>query len=432
MKMDNYDIKRVIGKLEPDPGMKYRLAEKLEKNTQRKSSLLPAAVAAGLIMIIGTGLLANYKFDTSTKGSASNIAALVPDNNKVTENRGPKQPKISSAQSNSLPSDIETNQSPMVSQPANNPVSGNSADINIPLSENRIEHNSELKHSDSSSESSANDLLPSEKPAEDSGLISQDKTDNSIAPSSDTTNIPQPLAMNQNNLNSPKSELTESKNVRSAAKMMSLIVYHGRVYLQNSWPIDRESAAKLVDQKLGTTKSTISEWSSQADYNNELASTIGIQDVFTVKGYDQNFRIMTYDRSGNNEAYFFECLNDLTVKTGNDIFGKFKIENNIQSVQYEDFDSWNNGKSNYKTLTRLDGLDSFLTALESSCPEESLDDLLEKPNPSLNQKFLVIRLKDGSQIQLRLFQEGYVYYNGTDMVFNVNRSVFSDFWNDLN
>jgi hypothetical protein len=40
-------------------------------------------------------------------------------------------------------------------------------------------------------------------------------------------------------------------------------------------------------------------------------------------------------------------------------------------------------------------------------------------------------LNDGSKVQLRLFKEGYVYYNGVDLFFKVDSNAFMNLWNEL-
>lgn len=229
----------------------------------------------------------------------------------------------------------------------------------------------------------------------------------------------------------PKVELNENSKVK--AKMMGLIVYQGKVYLQSALQLDPKIAESLIDEKIGKTKGNITEWSKQDDYAVELASTIGIQDVYTVKGYDKSFRIMSCEKIGGVVyAQFYECLNDITVKTGADIFGKLKMEGNIESAKYELFDSWNNGNQDYKPLAKLNGLDGFLAELNKSIPyeQDSLPGLWEDQSADC-QKFVYITLKDGTEVQLRIFKDGYVYYNNINIFFKIDSSVFTSFWNEL-
>ena len=229
----------------------------------------------------------------------------------------------------------------------------------------------------------------------------------------------------------PKVPLQE--NTQTSAKMMGLIVYEGRIYLQSALQLEPDVVEGLIGDKIGKTKSNITEWSEQDDYSVEFASTVGIQDVYTVKGYDKSFRIMTYEKIDDKAyAQFYECLNDITVKTGDDIFGKLKIEGNIENAKYELFESWNNGMNELKPVPDMNSLNEFITALNKSVPYEQdvLDSLWEDQSADC-QKFINITMKDGTNVQLRVFKEGYVYYNNVNLFFKIDSTVFNNFWDEL-
>jgi len=327
----------------------------------------------------------------------------------------------------------------------------NQPNTNRPTNSNQEKEGNPAESADSPVENSS--PPPSQSTVNDTSGTNKQNTGSevpkAIQPKSDENSDTQPLLENGNadssaallakNTNEQNKgiyipEIKLPSDTEPAAKMMGLIVYQGRLYLQSSSADVVNNADKLVGKKLGTTKGNLTEWSTQSDYAVELASTIGVQDVYTVKGYDKSFRIMTYGKlSGQTYADLFECLNGITVKTGNDVFGKFEIENNIDSINYEDFDSWNSGKDYYKTLTRFDQFASFLAALENSIPleQESLSYLFTETDLT-SPKFLQVKLKDGTEVNLRLFKDGYVYYNGINIVFKVEDSAFTGLWNELN
>lgn len=451
MKMNKNDIKRVIGRLEPDHEMEYRLSEKLRKDLHRRvlfTLAKSAAIAAGLIAIIGAGVFANSHINGLTKAKigiksqpGNSSVALLPDNKSTDKSDTTSHDSSADNSSSMLPNTKPNDKSDTNSQdnsvnnssallPDNKPTDrpditsqgGSVNNSSLPLSENKID-----EKSGSGTNSAADRLTP---PKSETNLEPQSIPQNSVG----SLRALLTVGINDQNegIHVPKIQLSEGSKI--TAKMLGLIVYQGRIYTQSASPIDSKSAEKLVEEKLGTTKGTITDWSNQDDYAVELASTVGIQDVYAVKGYDKSFRIMTYGKiNGEVYANFFDCLNDVTVKTGNDIFGKFKIENNIESISFEDFDSWNNGQGNYKSLTKLDGFDRFLAALESSIPydQAGLSNLFDDQSAS-NQKFVYIKLYDGSKVQLRLFKGGYVYYNGVNIFFKVDGPAFNSFWNELN
>lgn len=216
------------------------------------------------------------------------------------------------------------------------------------------------------------------------------------------------------------------------ADMVALFVYKGKVYTQAATTITPKAAKLLLGEKLGTTKSGITEWSSQDDYATEFASTIGQTDVYTVKGYDSDFRLMTYQViDGQAYAEFFENVNGFTVNSGADLLGQLKLDGNIASAKWEKFDSWNNGLQQYTNVTDTAPLAPFLSALSAAKPlaGQPLSEagIYEDPN----QAFLTLTLKDGSEVQLRLFQKGYVKYGMADVFFQVDPAVFGDLWSQV-
>lgn len=234
-------------------------------------------------------------------------------------------------------------------------------------------------------------------------------------------------------VNIPKAELPKNTNSTIMMDMIGLIVYQGRIYTQTDTKISVESAENLIDEKLGTTKGNIDEWSKQDDYAVEFASTVGMQDVYSVKGYDKSFRIMTYLKQNGSlyDAQFYECLNGITIKTGADIFDKLKIESNIKTIKYETFESWNYAKHQYKEIGNTKALNSFVSELKNTIPykQESMSYLFESQDE--NQKFINIILNDGCQVQLRLIKGGYIHYSFLPAFFKMNDESFNALWNEL-
>jgi hypothetical protein len=239
-----------------------------------------------------------------------------------------------------------------------------------------------------------------------------------------------PVINSSKGIDISKIELPKSTN---AACMIGLIVYQGSVYTQTGSKISPGSAENLLGEKLGTTKGNIDEWSKQDDYAVDFASTIEKRDVYAVKGYDKSFRIMTYQKINETTyAEFYECINGFTVKTGFDVFNKLKIENNIKTAKYENYESFNYNKHQYNELTNYDALNNLVNELKNTIPytQESLSYLWDD-NGTINQKFVYITLKDGSEVQLRLFKDGYIYYDCSHIFFKMDHQAFNKLWNQL-
>ena len=216
------------------------------------------------------------------------------------------------------------------------------------------------------------------------------------------------------------------------ADMIGLVVYNGKVYTQTGTKITPETAAALRGDLLGRSTGGINEWSEPSDYK-ELASNQGEVDVYSVQGYDPDFRIMSYvEFDGQVFAELFEHLNGITVAKGEDVIGKLMLKGRIQSAKWQDFDSWNNGLGQYKELTVDKSLDEFITALYEAKPVDSQklsNEGIYDTNPG-NQKMVYLTLEDQTEVSLRLFKEGsYVTYSFTPVFFQLDEGAFMALWN---
>jgi hypothetical protein len=229
----------------------------------------------------------------------------------------------------------------------------------------------------------------------------------------------------------PQIELPKQSGV--AMDMIGLIVYQGKVYTQTDTLVPKDSAKQLLEEKIGRTKGNIDEWSSQDDYADELASSIGEMDVYKVKGYGSDFRIMTYEEiNGDIWAEFYECLNGIEVRSGADLFEKLKMVGNVESAKWEAFESWNNSGQVYEDVPVDATLEEFLLALNAAKPIEQEPLQQEGIYESAEQKFILIKLKDQTEIRLRLFKEGgYVKYGFAPVFLKVEDETFAKMWESL-
>lgn len=253
---------------------------------------------------------------------------------------------------------------------------------------------------------------------------------NYVTPDS-TTGNQTPLIVNENKgVEIPAIQLPKDT---STADMIGLIVYNGKIYTQTNTEINVENAKALIDDKLGTTKGTIDEWSRQKAYDEELASTIGKMDVYSVKGYDQGFRIMVYQgQDGSQYAEFYENLNGITIRSGDDLFGKLNMLDNVTSTQWSTFsDRHTIGK--FKSLSDMAVVNTFLEELQTTKPfsrKQNSDPILNSQNDEEYRK-LILHLHDGSQVTLTLLRDGFIYYGIADVYFQMNENVFSEMWDQL-
>jgi hypothetical protein len=216
----------------------------------------------------------------------------------------------------------------------------------------------------------------------------------------------------------------------SEADMVGLIVYNGKFYTEARTDIDAAKAKAILGEKLGTTKGNIEERSDTNAYDEEFASTIPIEDVYSVKGYDKNFRIMTYvERDGKPYAKFYENDNGITVKSGEDVFGNLKIAGNVSSAEYRTFSDWDKMIGDFHPISDIKVLNVFALELNKTKPFP-LPNSLYKSRNNENFREVTIQLNDGTKVILSLFKEGYIYY-GFNVLFKMDNDVFSKMWSQL-
>lgn len=235
----------------------------------------------------------------------------------------------------------------------------------------------------------------------------------------------------------PAMELPSSGG--AAARMRPLFVYQGRIYLHDSgaistldgYTVSQEDMLNLRGDYLGKTTGSLDEWSKQADYATEFASTIGDSDVYTVNGYDSNHRLMVYSEyEGGFTCDIYDSFGGATLTSGADYFGMFNLTNNISSFQWESYDSWNNGKSERTDASIDDVFNTFIDKLYTATPLGETSDLLTESTNYDSQKFIYLKTKDNLITTVRLFKEGYVYAPEVGY-FKVDQTAFDAFWNTM-
>lgn len=231
-----------------------------------------------------------------------------------------------------------------------------------------------------------------------------------------------------------------SQNAEIKARMLPLFVYKGHIYIQSAttfatpdgMTLNKDEVLNLRGDYLGRTTGNINEWSSQDDYAKEFASTIGEGDVYTVKGYDSNHRLMVYYeyQGGGFGCELYDSFGGMTLNSGADYFNLLNLKDTAASYQWESFNSWNNGMNEVKAGNTDDAFYAFLDSLYNSVPiGENMDMLVENTDYD-SQKFIDIKTKDNLITSLRLFKGGYVYDTQVGF-FKVDDKAFNAFWDTL-
>lgn len=243
----------------------------------------------------------------------------------------------------------------------------------------------------------------------------------------------------------------ESSGSDALACRLPTLVYKGRVYTIGNSNLTIEEGKALMEEKLGVTwnlSSYIEDDGTSAGYIDlesldDFAAFGEGEEVYTVKGYDDDFRLITYSNNEYGEYLsLWECLNDMTLKDGGDLFGQMNIKGNLSGLKWDTFNNWNNGTLNPKELVIDETVNSFIEAIYKSTPaslenEEFNDMFFYNEEQYLaegesKQKFMYLKLNDGTSIELRLFKNGYIFYSGLNgFVFKVDDTVFNSMWSAL-
>jgi hypothetical protein len=238
----------------------------------------------------------------------------------------------------------------------------------------------------------------------------------------------------------PLVEIPKSQNTKIQARMLPLFVYKGHIYVQSAttfqtpdgMTLNKDEVLSLRGDYLGKTKGSIDEWSTQADYATEFASTIGEGDVYTVKGYDSDHRLMVYYeyQDGGFGCDLYDSFGGMTLNSGADYFNLLNLKGNIASYKWESYTSWNNGMNEVNEANTDDVFNAFIDSLYTSVPIGENIDMLTENTDYDSQKFVDITTKDNLITSLRLFKGGYVYDTQVGF-FKVDEKAFNAFYDSL-
>ncbi len=224
----------------------------------------------------------------------------------------------------------------------------------------------------------------------------------------------------------PPLELPESNT--ATMDMIGVVVYKGGIYTQSYTFYDEEfeKIKPLIGDYLGYATGSLNEWSKQDDYAQEFASNKW-GDVYTVKGYDSDFRICVIgqyatDESGTIEIYsyvqFLDRLNGITLSNGEDLFeDRLHIRERTEKIQWQSHEDWNWAKGNLHAAPFED--DAWSDFLDEVYQGEFVNTWMkdeafyeDKPYSSIydtpNQVHLYLNMNDGTTVELRLIEGGYV------------------------
>lgn len=176
-----------------------------------------------------------------------------------------------------------------------------------------------------------------------------------------------------------------------------LLNYDGKMYTGAILEQDGADVDKVCGEKLGTVYGYAGAFWS--DDKEKLTAVEAEAEVYSVKGYDKDFRVCVYVQK-SDALFLFENLNGMTVRKGGDIFKK-----KLSLDKYEKSETVKNGEL---VEEKLD-IDSFLKKIceaefispsEQGTPQAGTDCLYE----------VVFYDEAGLENTLKVYDGGYVVY----------------------
>lgn len=197
----------------------------------------------------------------------------------------------------------------------------------------------------------------------------------------------------------PESRFNYVRNSMTEVLWSTLLLnYGGRIYMGVISEQEGVSFDTVCDKKLGTVYGYDSAF--WADNGEKLTAVEAEAEVYSVKGYDSDFRVCVYvEESG--ALLLFENLNGMTVRKGEDIFKK-----KLNLDKYERAETVKDGEQVKEELD-IDGFlkkiceAEFVSPSAEGVPKAGADCLYE----------VVFYDKAGLANTLKVYDGGYVEYD---------------------
>ena len=432
-------------------------ASQLRIKTNKNYSPLGLKAAAVLLILLGTAsfkLIINNTYKHQNIDSGNTTYASKDELDKFTNDNSISSP-VSNKNNNHA---IDNNKSNVKAENSTGIKNSSSFHDNSPSTNNNYDNNN---NSNNKVKYSKETTLGNTSTNENVASVSQNSdndnnnNNNNLTPSNDINSSQYATTSNTTTNNSNKNEaLTLNSTLRSfssntvyipkfqipdlqdrtkSVKMVPLIVYNGNVYLRAPILIDSKD---ILGRKIGTTTGELNNFNPMNTYSKNIISNIGTNDVYAVNGYDEDFRIMTNVTlsDGTNHPEIYECLNGITITTGNDFFGKFNLPGNIVNarVQTQTSSDSNNEKENFYTTSDPNFLNSFVQELDDSTPylPENIENSLDDYTNNDKCKKIFLDLKDGSKnVPFTILRNGYIYYGEYPTIyFKISTNFINEIW----
>ena len=207
----------------------------------------------------------------------------------------------------------------------------------------------------------------------------------------------------------PKLDVSLSNDIE--ADMIGFFIYQGNCYVHYEW---LENAEEIVGEYLGTATGLIDEWTPKDGYVELAGSVKG--DIYSVKGYAPSFMLCIVHESGDISTYV--CNTGITLKYGSELYeDRIHLTGNYHTIQFETRSSWYQSKGEVYSLEDGVIVSSFIDALNVAefIPWESVPSLEGHTTSSIYDTeiyHVYFSMDNGTVIHLRLYENGYVRFQG--------------------
>lgn len=193
--------------------------------------------------------------------------------------------------------------------------------------------------------------------------------------------------------------------------MIGFFIYQGRCYAQYDWVQD---GMDLVGEYLGTAIGMIDEWTAEDGYV-ELAGSVS-GDFYAVNGFDPTFLLCMTGGDGLVETYV--CNTGITLKYGSELYeDRLHLSGGYTAVEYESRESWYYGKEEMRSLTDLSAAERLLDSL-GKAEFMYWPAVTEQAGYTMSSIYdteryhLYFHMNNGMTVHLRLYEDGYVRFQG--------------------
>ncbi len=211
------------------------------------------------------------------------------------------------------------------------------------------------------------------------------------------------------------------------------VIYKNRIYnLFQS--VNNDTAKKIELSKIGITNKDANDYynSKQSLDINSIYSTMSTgTEIYSIKGYDPNIRILVNDI---NSSIIFESLENVKINSFKELVKLLNLDTNFLSANILINSSTSGPVTSSNSVTKKEISSEKYNNLINILNEASLINSTEvlnyfKKTGKNENKGVEILLKDGTNISLVIYSSGYINYRS--LYFKITSDSFKKIYNEI-